>query len=161
MVIVKNSRRGKLRLANGVALKPGRNEVPEDVWERCAMSPITAHYLTRGEVVVVPGPCPSHIGPTCSGPGTSPYGEPETPPLPLPLPQEAAEVSIEKAVWLGPPPIPAKQPQPQSLDAMRAKDAIGVVQGLDSPHKLLELLRVEARTTVIRAIERRIQELEA
>lgn len=154
-VRVKNARRGRLRLAFGVHLEPGVNEVNAASWVRCREHPVTLHYMNRGEVAVVPE-SGSVVTPSVGtrvrseqtpDPAPANY-EPESPPLPL----EDGGAS-EQVI-----PIPPA-PDAPSLSDMRAKEAIGVVTEIDDRHRLQHLLRLERRSTVVRAIERRLAEI--
>lgn len=157
VVIIKNARRGKLRLAFGVQLKPGLNEVEQSAWEMCREHPITGHYLTRGEIAVASEPravTPSVESPIVSNEGSDAARYvPESPQLPL---------VVEEA-----PAAPDEQPgvadsEPSGLpdfENLRAKDAVMALQSIDNVGDLRHLLRVESRSTVVRAIERRLADL--
>lgn len=180
MVKVKNARRGKLRLAFGVTLTPGTNEVDAAAWAQCKVHPITLHYVQSGDVTEAASasgsdtPSPEPLverravhAEELPDPDAARYGEPESPPLPMPDDDlSEAAVSLD-----GPPP---SQPTSETaecpvanaaagglpdLSSMRAKDAITALLTIDDSGTLKALLALEGRTTVIRAIMRRLGEL--
>lgn len=149
-VRVENRRQGKLRLAGGLTLLPGENVVANSAWETCSEHTVTLHYLHRGELRVLGGPVGECV---CEGGKLSPaeqtqesIGSPYTPESPPLLP------AVDEQ------PTEPESP-PTKLEDMRAKDAIDVVSNCTSPDRLLGWLSVEARTTVLRAINRRLEEL--
>lgn len=150
-VHVKNTRRGALRLAFGVRLHPGLNAVDFDAWARCRDHPVTVHYVQRGEVVVVPASVPT------ADAGTS--AEAETPPLPSPDMTPAQDL-LPGTVANGSDMDDPAPVTPVSPESMKAKDAIAAVGKMFDLNELYSFLRVESRTTVVRAIEHRIEELE-
>jgi len=135
-----NARRGKLRLAHGVILQPGLNEVPPDLWARCEGHPLTQHYVQRRDVLVPPGPPPVEADPIGTvAPKTAPPADPTTGDT-------------------GQAPTPVAPPA--RPDELKAKEAISVIQACRDANLLRELLSVESRFTVVRAIEKRILDLE-
>lgn len=171
---VTNVRRGKLRLAFGVHLTPGNNQIDAAVWARCRDHPVTAHYVQRGDVVeaaVAPGSPISSVTPLVKerrthakrngDPGATRYENPETPILPLPL-QEDGSPPPQAPTDTGVPdesdPTPAADGVPD-LANMRAKDAITALLSITSVEDLEHLLQVEGRSTVSRAIQRRLTDL--
>ena len=173
IVRIRNARCGKLRLAFGVTLTPGINEVDAAVWPKCRDHPITDHYVQRGDVAEVGAasgprsvdPTPTVKGqcePQQPGPDAARYGDPQSPPLVLPddgsPPSQDHPSDPIASVCVADDPSPATVGVPGLAD-MRAKDAIMALMTVDSVEDLRHLLRIEGRSTVIRAIERRLAEL--
>jgi len=165
MVKIRNRRRGKLRLSNGVLLAPGDNDIDDAVWAQCVQSPVTTHYMKRDELEVLPGPV-SHTRPVQElavradipyGPGAppSPY-VPESPPLPPPvgvagnLQEEAALVEdVLESGW-----------DEKHLDGLKARDAVAAIEAHDNLDDLKSAYHREARATVRRALVKRISKIE-
>ena len=179
-VQVMNARRGnwtmcrttscrKIRLAFGVMLTPGLNTVDAAAWAQCRDHPVTNHYVQRGDVTEVvaasgsatPNPIPvvRNIVTTPSEPSSDPdaarYGEPESPPLGL----EEASPSQGEPITGYPVVSPATDDAIPDLTEMRAKDAITALLSINDKWTLRQLLAVEVRTTVVRAINRRLEEV--
>lgn len=158
-ITVQNARRGKLRLAHGVQLKPGPNSVDPDSWAKCRDHPVTRYYVQRGEVVavvaVVPGP--AKLLPTVveresvgTGPGIRPSNSdtvPEFTPTQA-LPSVRADAHACE-------PVSATR-HPETLNA---KAAAREVRLYTSVAALACILETETRSTVRKAAERRIAEL--
>lgn len=154
---VTNNRRGKVRLAGGVELCPGENRIAHAAWRKCCDHPITQHYISRGELQVAPASaCSKAMGnrPTCKKASQAEAGPyvPESPPLPL-TPVEPARQE----------PPPADETDvfgvPMGLELMRARDVIGLVRLTYDVRALRQMLTIESRATVVRAIDQRICEL--
>ena len=156
-VRVINARRGKLRLAFGVTLTPGVNEVSAADWVRCREHPVTLHYVGRSEVAVLESAAvvtPS-VGTTgkssvreASGSDTATQYNHESPLLPLPEGGAPGQVH----------PI-SSAPDAPSISEMKAKEAIGFVSAIEDVGHLKQVLSLEGRSTVIRAVERRLAEI--
>lgn len=154
VVTVKNARRGKLRLAYGVQLSPGLTQVDSGAWERCRGHPVTLHYIQRGEVSIVPGS--AGVVPSVQEPAII-EADPVTT-LPLPLPEFAPTQDLPSVRATTDDDIPASATR--HPETMRAKDAALEVRNYQSIVDLEDLLRIESRSTVVKAIRKRIAELE-
>lgn len=164
MPVVRLNRIRKVRLALGVQLHPGDNMLDAAAWEKVAGHPVTQLYLNRGEIVVASDSerqdKQPEVASTLAVPPEPDSYKPENPPLPLPglvsRPLHDAEETNQPSdlavatAGLGIPP---------DLETMRARDVIEMVNDIDDVKRLRNLLTVETRTTVVRAIEQRIDVL--
>lgn len=129
MISLENNGQGKLNLRFGVSLAPGVTDVPEDAWEKCKSDPITKHYLSTLQVRVVSGSAMPAATPQTRS-GPAKTAEPDTPP----------EADFD-------------------LADMKAKEAVEFVKHC-ADVKLLEVaLLYESRTTVLKALNKRLDEL--
>jgi len=148
MALITNRRSGTLRLAYGVTMPPGAVVVDAATWQKCRVHPVTQHYLLRGELVEAPelseraltppGPV-TELEETCSSSGAIDHSPP------IPLPESTEDCNPE--------------PYTPVLCDMRAKDAIAAVTGVTNARLLRGMLREETRTSVVRAMKRRLAEL--
>lgn len=164
MPVVILNRMRKIRLSHGLELHPGDNRLDAADWERVRDHPVTQVYLERGELIVMPNAgrnsTPVEVADTLAAPSASGVYDPESPPLPLsglvsqPL-HDAEETNqpsdlASAAAALG---------IPENLHTMRAREVIEMVNDIDDDKRLRQLLTVETRVTVVRAIEQRIDVL--
>lgn len=148
MLQIVNNRTGKIRLFGGLVLLPGKNEIVDGSWSICCEHPVTKHYLQRGDVVVHGS---ENIVPVKTD--ESPRSEPWTS-FALPDPGPVAFCPVETADG-----TTLDVLQIVQIDEMKAREAVAVIAKVDEVQTLRLMLQLDARPSVVKAINRRIAEL--